>query len=80
MISVALDAGYEPVALLCERKHLSGDAAQIIKRMHDDVRIMTGEREVLSAITGYRLTRGVLCAMKRRTLPTVMKYAAMHGV
>ena len=71
VISVALDAGYEPVALLCERKQLSGDAAQIIKRMHDDVRIMTGEREVLSAITGYRLTRGVLCAMKRRTPPTV---------
>lgn len=70
VINVALDAGYEAVALLCERRHISGDAAPIIARLGDEVTIMTGERETLSSLTGYRLTRGVLCAMKRRPLPT----------
>lgn len=71
VINVALDAGYEAVALLCERRHLTGDAADIIERLGSSATIMTGEREVLSSLTGYRLTRGVLCAMKRRPLPTV---------
>lgn len=71
VINVALDAGYEAVALLCERRHLTGDAAYIIERLGGSATVMTGEREVLSSLTGYRLTRGVLCAMKRRPLPTV---------
>lgn len=65
VISVALDAGYEAVALLCERKHIGGDAAGIIDRV-GDIPVYTGEREVLAKLTGYTLTRGVLCAMRRK--------------
>lgn len=64
VIRVALAAGYEPVALLCERKHIVGDAADIIGQC-GDVPVYTGERDILAALTGYTLTRGVLCAMRR---------------
>ena len=64
VIRVALDAGYEPVALLCERRHLEGDAKDIIERV-GDIPIYTGVRELLAALTGYALTRGVLCALRR---------------
>ena len=64
VINVALNAGYKPVALLCERKHITGDAAAIIKRC-GDIPTYTGERAVLAKLTGYTLTRGVLCAMRR---------------
>ena len=67
VIHVALDAGYEPLSLLCERRHITGDAAAIIKRC-GDITVYTGERDLLAALTGYTLTRGVLCAM-RRPLP-----------
>ena len=65
VIRVAMQAGYEPLALLCERKHIEGDAADIIEKC-GDIPIYTGERELLSELTGYTLTRGVLCAMKRK--------------
>ena len=65
VISVALDAGMQPVALLCERRHLEGDARDIISRCPAVMPVYTGEREVLSRLTGYTLTRGVLCAMRR---------------
>lgn len=65
VIRVALDAGYMPVALLCEEKHLTGDAADIVARLPEDVAIYTGDRELLTSLTGYTLTRGVLCAMRR---------------
>jgi len=64
VIRVALDAGYEPLALLCERRHITGDAADIVARM-GGLPVFTGERGVLAALTGYTLTRGVLCAMRR---------------
>ena len=64
MIHVALNAGYEPLALLCERKHIEGDAASLIERC-GDIPVYTGERELLASLTGYTLTRGVLCAMRR---------------
>ena len=64
VIRVALDAGYEPVSLLCERRHITGDAADIIDRC-PDIPVYTGERDLLAQITGYTLTRGVLCAMRR---------------
>ena len=67
VIAVALDAGYVPLSLLCERRHLTGDAAPIIARC-GDIPVYTGERELLASLTGYTLTRGVLCAM-RRPLP-----------
>lgn len=74
VIRVALDAGYEPVSLLCERRHITGDAADIIARC-GDIPVYTGERELLAQLTGYTLTRGVLCAMRRpqsRSLASVL--------
>ena len=70
VIRVALDAGWEATALLCERKHLTGDARDIVERV-GDIPIYTGNREVLTQLTGYTLTRGVLCAMRRRPMPPV---------
>lgn len=70
VIRVALNRGYAPLALLAERKHLSGDAADIVQRC-GDIPIYTGERELLAQLTGYTLTRGVLCAMRRPLLPEV---------
>ena len=64
VIRVALEAGYEPLALLCERRHLTGDAADIVARC-GDIPVYTGDRELLARLTGYVLTRGVLCAMRR---------------
>ena len=65
VINVALNAGYEPISLLCERKHITGDAADIIARC-SDIPVYTGDRELLASLTGYTLTRGVLCAMRRK--------------
>ena len=70
VIRVALQAGYEPVALLCERRHIEGDAKDIIEQC-PDIPIYTGSRELLARLTGYTLTRGVLCAMRRRPDRTV---------
>ena len=70
VIHVALDAGYEPLSLLCERRHIMGDAAGIIERC-GDIPVYTGERDLLASLTGYTLTRGVLCAMRRPTPPDV---------
>lgn len=64
VINVALNAGHKPLALLCEEKHITGDAADIISRC-GDIPIYTGERDLLACLTGYTLTRGVLCAMRR---------------
>ena len=70
VIRVAMQAGYEPQALLCERRHITGDAADIIAKC-GNISIYTGERELLAQLTGYTLTRGVLCAMHRRPEPSV---------
>ena len=67
VIQVALDAGYKPLSMLCEAKHITGDAEGIIARC-SDIPVYTGSRELLAKLTGYTLTRGVLCAM-RRPLP-----------
>lgn len=68
VIEAALDAGYEPLSLLCEERHITGDASRIIQRMEDRITVYTGSRRILSSLTGYVLTRGVLCAMKRKKL------------
>jgi tRNA G18 (ribose-2'-O)-methylase SpoU len=64
VINVALNMGCEPLALLCERKHIEGDAKSIIQRC-GDIPVYTGNRDLLAKLTGYTLTRGVLCAMRR---------------
>lgn len=64
VISVALDAGFLPVSLLMERRHIDGDGKDIIARC-GNVPVYTADREILETLTGYRLTRGVLCAMRR---------------
>ena len=71
VIRVALDAGWEPTALLCERKHIEGDAKDIVERLSSRVPIYTGSRELLAQLTGYTLTRGVLCAMRRKAMPSI---------
>ena len=69
VIRTAIEAGLEPAALLCERKHIKGDAADIIGKC-GDMPVYTGDRELLAHLTGYTLTRGVLCAMRRPRLKT----------
>ncbi len=87
VIKVALDAGYRAIAILCEQKHITNDAAPIISRIDADVPIYTGNRALLTTLTGYTLTRGVLCAMERQPLPslenicrTAQRIAVIHGV
>ena len=70
VIRVAISAGYEPLALLCEERHITGDAADIIAA-HPDMTVYTGNRDLLASLTGYTLTRGVLCAMRRPVEPSV---------
>ena len=64
VITLALDAGCRPVSLLMERRHIEGDGREIIARC-EDVPVYTAERDALESLTGYKLTRGVLCAMYR---------------
>lgn len=70
VIAVALKAGYEAVSVLCEHKHICGDAAEVIE-MAGDVPVYSGSRELLEELTGYKLTRGVLCAIRRKKCPEV---------
>ena len=64
VIRVAVSAGYVPVSMLCEQRHITGDAADIIAQF-PEMPVYTGERDLLASLTGYTLTRGVLCAMRR---------------
>ena len=70
VIERALNAGYEPVSFLAEECHIHGEAADVIARC-GDIPVYTAPFEVLTQLTGYKLTRGMLCAMRRRDLPTV---------
>jgi tRNA G18 (ribose-2'-O)-methylase SpoU len=67
VIGTALDAGYVPVSLLMERNKIDTQAREILARCarYKGVPVYTGPREVLAQLTGYELTRGVLCAMRR---------------
>ena len=65
VIARALQAGYEPVSILTERKHIEGQGREIIE-MCKDIPVYTADSNLLSELTGYPLTRGVLCAMRRR--------------
>ena len=64
VIDRALDAGYEPVSLLMERRQITGPAAGILSRC-GDAPVYTADRKLLAALTGFELTRGVLCAFRR---------------
>ncbi len=70
VIHRALDGGYTPVSMLMERKDIDGSAAEIIARC-PDIPVYTADEDLLCNLTGYHLTRGVLCAMKRPPLPTL---------
>lgn len=75
VIKVALDAGMAPVAMLCEKRHIDGDAHELLERI-GDIPVYTGSREVLASLTGYVLTRGVLCALRRPRLPSLESICA----
>ncbi len=75
VIERALDAGYEPVSILTERRHIEGQSREILERC-GDVPAFTAELDVLTKLTGFKLTRGLLCAMRRRTLPTLEEVCA----
>lgn len=70
VIERALNAGYVPVSLLMETRHVETQARDILARC-PDVPVYTAELDVLKQLTGFPLTRGMLCAMRRRALPTV---------
>lgn len=70
VVERALDAGCIPVSLLLERKHIEGQAREVIARC-GDIPVYTAEFDVLTQLTGFALTRGMLCAMQRPKLPTV---------
>ena len=72
VINLALENGYEPIALLMEKKRLDGPAAGIIAKC-GAIPIYVGDREILAGLTGYKLTRGILGAFRRKALPTVEK-------
>ena len=99
VIGVALQAGYQPIAMLCEERHIEGDARAIITMAEDARRktaegdggeafpVYTGSRELLAQLTGYTLTRGVLCAMRRpkerrveEVCSKARRVAVIHGV
>lgn len=67
VIERALDAGYEPVSCLMEKRHIEGEGKQILARIKD-VPIFCAEFDVLTQLTGFKLTRGMLCAMRRKPL------------
>ena len=68
VIATALDAGYEPLSLLMERRHIEGDAQPILSRC-GGIPVYTAERETLARLTGFELTRGVLCLPPARQRP-----------
>lgn len=70
VVERALDAGCIPISMLMERKHITGEASHLIERCNT-IPIYTAEFAILTQLTGFQLTRGVLCAMYRPKLPTI---------
>ncbi len=70
VIQLALDAGYQPISVLCEKKHIDGQLKDVLFRC-GEIPVYTAEYDVLTGITGFQLTRGALCAMRRRKHPSV---------
>lgn len=75
VIEKALDAGCQPVSLLMERRHIDGQGSRLLARC-GEVPVYTGDRELLAELTGFALTRGILCAMRRPALPEVSALCA----
>ena len=76
VIGRALDAGCVPVSFLMERRHIDGKAREILARCPEDIPVYAAELDVLTQLTGFHLTRGMLCAMRRPQLPTVEEVCA----
>lgn len=70
VVSRAIDAGYVPLSILVEDKQLEKEALPLLSA-HDDIPVFTAPLDVLTQLTGFKLTRGMLCAMKRKTLPSI---------
>ena len=75
VIRIALRSGYEPVSMLMEHKHIEGQGAELIA-MCPDTPVYAADASLLERLTGYKVTRGVLCAMRRKPLPTVEEVCA----
>ncbi len=75
VIARALDAGYQPISFLMERKQITGPASEVLARC-GNAPVYTADRAMLAQLTGFELTRGVLCAMHRPLLPTIFRSAA----
>ena len=74
VVERALAAGYEPLSFLMERRYTGTEGKEILRRLESlsyHVTVYTAELDTLSRLTGYHLTRGILCAFRRRTLPSV---------
>ncbi len=78
VVERALDAGYEPVSCLVEKKHIDGEAANVLRKM-DETDIFTAEFDVLAKLTGYKLTRGMLCAMRRKPLTNPLDFIKKYN-
>ena len=76
VIGRALDAGCTPVSFLMERKHIEGKGAEVLARCPADIPVYAADLPVLTQLTGFHLTRGMLCAMRRPRLPSVAEVCA----
>ena len=74
VIQRALDAGYVPVSFLVEDRHIEGEAKDLIKQC-GEIPVYTAQFDILTKLTGFKLTRGMLCAMQRPALPSVEEVA-----
>ena len=70
VVQRALDAGYQPVSMLLQHSHIEGEARELLQQC-GHIPVYTAEFDVLTKLTGFQLTRGVLCAMRRKPLPSV---------
>ena len=78
VIAIAMRAGHTPLSLLCERRHIEGTARGVIEAA-GDIPVYSADRKVLASLTGYELTRGVLCAMRRKAPPPVEDICSGEG-
>ena len=72
VIERAIDGGYEPISCLMEKRHIEGEGKEILERLKD-IPVFCAEFDVLTKLTGFKLTRGMLCAMKRKPLPDALE-------